>query len=158
MRCEAQDGPCSSATQAACNEAARPNPTGEIGELISCHILRLLPAAFTHYAAQAVRGKATPSGHPGSAAWPGVAATKPQIPSSPARHPRRVRIALCPRRAACSRAFEKGTPWHRGASRHARCRRGVFGPTGSAGRTGRAMASSTPGRGTGPPGRLGARL
>ncbi|MEN9376892.1 MAG: hypothetical protein RL710_2049, partial [Pseudomonadota bacterium] len=25
MRCEAQDGPCSSATQAACNEAARPN-------------------------------------------------------------------------------------------------------------------------------------
>ena len=50
MRCEAQDGPsfrparvgttCSSATQAACNEAARPNPTGEIGDLISCHILR----------------------------------------------------------------------------------------------------------------------
>ena len=38
MRCEAQDGPCSSATQAACNEAARPNPKGEIGELISCHI------------------------------------------------------------------------------------------------------------------------
>ena len=38
MRCEAQDGPCSSATQAACNEAARPNPTGEIGELISYHI------------------------------------------------------------------------------------------------------------------------
>ncbi len=42
MRCEAQDGPCSSATQAACNEAARPNPTGEIGELISCHILSLV--------------------------------------------------------------------------------------------------------------------
>jgi hypothetical protein len=39
MRWEAQDGLYSSATQAAYNEAARPNPTGEIGELISCHIL-----------------------------------------------------------------------------------------------------------------------
>ena len=56
MRCEAQDGAsfrparvgttCSSATQAACNEAARPNPTGEIGELISCHILNTNPVIF----------------------------------------------------------------------------------------------------------------
>ena len=40
MRCEAQDAPCGPATQADCNKTARPNPTGKIGELISCHILK----------------------------------------------------------------------------------------------------------------------
>jgi protein O-GlcNAc transferase len=40
MRCEAQDAPCGQATPAVCNNAARPNPTGEIGELVSCHILK----------------------------------------------------------------------------------------------------------------------
>ena len=40
MRCEAQDAPCGQATQAACKKAARPNPTGKIGEIISCHILK----------------------------------------------------------------------------------------------------------------------
>ena len=34
MRCEAQSVPCGTATQAICNDAARPNPAEQMGKLL----------------------------------------------------------------------------------------------------------------------------